>query len=93
MRYLTASTILRIITAGLLFFALTKEPYDYFTILKIVTCFTSAYLIYVAIISKNSAWIVVFAFVIVLFNPIIKFPIKRETWVIIDVAIAALMLG
>ncbi len=93
MGYLTISTILRILTAGLLLFALTNQPYDYFTILRIVTCVTSAYLIYVASITKKSFWIVVFVFVIILFNPIIKFPIKRETWSIIDIITAIIMLG
>lgn len=93
MRYLTVSTILRVINAGLLLGALTNQPYEYFTILRIATCFTSAFLIYVAIITKNYAWIVVFMFVIILFNPFKAFPIKRETWAIIDVVVAVLMLG
>lgn len=92
-KFLTVSSILRIITAGFLFVALTNQPYEYFMILKIVTCFTSAFLIYVAIITRNYAWIVVFLFVNILFNPFKAFPLKRETWAIIDVFIAILMLG
>ena len=93
MKYVTISTILRVITAALLLVALTKQPYDFYTILRIVTCFTSAFLIYVAVTTKNYVWIVVFLFVIILFNPIIKVPIKRETWAVIDVVIAVLVLG
>jgi len=91
--YLTTSVVLRIITAGLLFFALAKQPYDYFTILRIATCLTSGYLIYVASRSKSSVWIIVFLFVLVLFNPIVKFPIKRETWQIIDIVVGITMLA
>ena len=83
-RYLTVSTFLRIITAGLLVVALTKEPYDFFTVLRIVTSFTSAYLIYVAHTTKQNA---------VLFIPLKLFPVKRETWEIIDVIVAIVMLG
>lgn len=93
MKYVTLSTLFRVITAVILVVALTKQPYDFYTILKLVTCFTSAFLVYVAITTKNYGWIVVFLFVIFLFNPIKAFPIKRETWAIIDVITAVLMLG
>jgi hypothetical protein len=93
MKYLTTSTILRIITATLLLVALTKQPYDFYTLLRLATCFTSAYLIFVAVTTKNFVWIVLFSFLIVLFNPIKLFPIRRATWAIIDVVTAFLMLG
>lgn len=91
MKYLTVSTVLRVITAIVLFNALMPQPYSYFLVLRFAVCFTSAYLIYVAITTKNYAWTVVSLFLIVLFNPFWLPPIKRNVWVIIDV-IAAIVL-
>jgi hypothetical protein len=88
-RYLTVSTALRLITAGILLNALLPQTNEYFVILRFAVCFTSAYLIYVAIATKNYAWIVPFLFLIALFNPIILPAIRRNIWNIIDVATAA----
>lgn len=93
MRHLTVSTLLRVITAGLLVYALFSSSYDFFAILKIAVCLTSGYMIYAAIITKNFSWIVLMVTLIILFNPFTRFPIKRETWAIIDVATAVIMLG
>lgn len=93
MKYLTLSTLLRVITAGLLIAALWKQSYDFYWILRLAVCFTSAFLIYVAITTKNYLWIVIFLFAIILFNPFKYPPIKRETWAIVDAIVAALMLG
>lgn len=93
MKYLSVSTVLRAITTAMLFVALTKLPYEYFTILRLVTCFTSAYMIYVAVMTKKPAWIVVFGFFILLFIPIKMFSIKREVWTVVDVIVGLTMLA
>lgn len=93
MKYLTASTVLRTISAVMLFVALTKLPYEYFSILRLVTCFTSAYMIYVAVVTKKPAWVLVFGFFILLFIPIKMFPIKREVWRVVDVIVGMTMLA
>ena len=90
--YLTVSTALRVVVAGMLFFALRKLPYEYFTILKVVTSAAAIYLAYVAYSSKSVGWAVVFGALAALFNPIVKLPIKRESWEIIDVAMGVLLL-
>jgi sensor histidine kinase YesM len=93
MKYITVSTILRVIAAGMLFYALTpKLPYEYFTVLRFVVCVVCAYLVYVSVTAKNYLWMIIGISLIVLFNPLILFPIKRPTWQVIDVVVAVALL-
>lgn len=91
---ISVSTALRVACVGALLYA-TREPklYDFYTTLKFIVCFVSAYLIYVSITTKNYAWIVVFLFCAVVFNPFYGFGIRRETWWDIDYAVALVMVG
>jgi hypothetical protein len=82
--YLTISVGLRVVAAILLFVALANLPYQFFSILRLITCFVSAYLVYVAVVTKRQTWIVPFSFIFLLFLPLRLWVIKRETWMIID---------
>src|SRR5688500_6001746 len=91
-KYLTFSTLLRLIAAGMLFYALKKLPYSYFTILRFVVCGASAYTAFVAYNSKSTAWAFLFGATAVLFNPLIIIALDRKAWTYVDVGVGVLML-
>jgi hypothetical protein len=76
----------------MLVMAYWPQTRDFYTLLRFATCFTAVYLIYVAISAKKYGWIVFFAFVILLFNPLTDFRIRRETWAILDIGLAAVLI-
>lgn len=92
LRLLTVSTLFRIITAIGLFFAITRQSRNYFFFLRLAVCFTSVYLIYVAIATKNYAWITPFIVFLMLFNPIYAPDIVRQTWQIVDMGCGVLFI-
>ena len=91
-RFLTVSTLARLVAASLLFWALARHPYDYFSILRWVTCAVSIYTAYVAYSQKIVGWAWVMGVIAVLFNPLIIVRLKRETWTPIDVITGIVLL-
>lgn len=57
-----------------------KNPYDYYTLLRWVCSGVFLYLAVAAYRRKQYDWIWVFGFLLVLYNPIFKIALKRETW-------------
>lgn len=91
-RFITLSTFARLAAVGLLFWALARHRYDYFTILRWVTCAAALYTVYVAYMQKNTGWAWVMGVIAVLFNPFIIVRLKRETWTPIDVVTGIILL-
>jgi len=91
-RFLNLSVVLRLVSAVLLIWALSKHKYDYYTILRWVVSATSVYCGTIANKMKNSIWVAMFAPVAILFNPIIPIGLSRNTWSKIDVACAIFLL-
>jgi len=84
--------IARIIAAILLFWALDRHPYGYYTLLRFVVCGVAAYSAYFAAELKKKSWAWIFGIIAFLFNPIIPIHFDRDTWQIIDVGVAILLL-
>lgn len=78
------------IAAVMLLGALGKWPYDYYRLLRWVTCVAAVFVAYCGYAWKRywATWL--FGFVAVLFNPLLPAHLSRQTWQIIDVASAAL---
>jgi hypothetical protein len=87
-RFFSLSIVLRIISAGLLFGALAKNPYDYYIFLRFTTCATSAYCAFLGNQLKSQNWLVVFCILAVLFNPFMPLKFSRDTWNLIDITTA-----
>ena len=68
----------------MLFLALAPWPYGYYQLLRFVVCGVSAYMAFRAYTSQKmwAAWL--FAFITVLFNPLIPIHLTRELWQPID---------
>ena len=79
-----------IIAAIMLFLALAPWPYGYYQLLRIVVCGVSVYIAFVAH-SRQKIWALwLFAFIALLFNPLIRIHLSREVWQPINVICAVL---
>ena len=85
-------TIARIIAAILLFLALDRHPYGYYTILRFVVCGVTAYGVYYALELQKKGWAWAFGIIAILFNPLIPIYLRKATWQFIDLAVAILLL-
>lgn len=82
----------RVVAAVLLFWALDKHTYDYYVVLRWVTCAVAGYSTYVAIARKQTGWACMLGVIAMMFNPIIPVHLGRSTWAIIDVVSAVVLL-
>jgi hypothetical protein len=87
-----ASIVAKLIAAGLLFGALARHSYDYYTMLRWVVCGVSAFAAVRAADAQQIGWLWAFAIVALLFNPVIPVHLKRDTWVLIDFGTAVFLL-
>jgi hypothetical protein len=75
------------------FIALLNLPIVYYTLLRVIISLGSILVIYAFLKYKNYSWIVVFAIILILFNPI--FPIylhRKSIWMPLDVIVGILFL-
>ena len=86
------SIIAKLIAAVMLFAALGRHAYDYYTLLRWVACGVCAYTAFQAMQSKKTGWLFVFVIAALVLNPIAPLRIKRDTWAIVDAAAAVLLL-
>jgi len=89
---MTALLIGRIVAAGMLIWALDDHPYDYFTLLRVVVCFVSGYCAIQASSQNKDSWTWILGGMAVLFNPIIPIHMARETWQIVDLCAAIVLI-
>ena len=76
-----------LINTVLLFFALLPLPYGYYILLRFTVCFGSIYEI-ITNPTLNKDTIFIFIAIAVLYNPIIKMPLGRSIWMIVNVLTA-----
>jgi len=91
-KYLSFSVIARIVGSILLFRALSRHPYGYYTLLRWVVCATAAYTAYVSAAVNRIPWAWFFGLVALLFNPLIPVRIDRATWAYLDVTVGVVFL-
>jgi len=72
--------------------ALLDWPYGYYVFLRIVVCIAALFVIATAYESRQTWAIWLWGTIAVLFNPIIKIPLSRETWQPIDLVCAVLFV-
>jgi hypothetical protein len=85
--------VARVLTAALLFWALSRHPIGYYTILRLVTCGTCSYGAYLAVQSKQIGWAFVFGAIALLFQPLIAFRMTKQTWNYVDVLTAVFLVA
>ena len=75
-----------------LFGTVGKWPYAYYQLLRWVVCGVAIYSAYNSYESKRNGWTWIFGIIAVLFNPIMPFYLQKETWLILDIATAFVLL-
>ncbi|MFH1968454.1 MAG: DUF6804 family protein [bacterium] len=78
----------KIVAIILLLWALADNPYSYYQFLRWVVLVIACYTAYVAYNKQKIGWAWTFGIMAVLFNPIFPFYLSRDTWQLIDVAVA-----
>jgi uncharacterized protein DUF6804 len=86
------SIIAKVIAAVMLFAALGRHAYDYYTLLRWVACGVCAYTAFQAMQTKKTGWLWIFVIAAIILNPIAPLHLKRGTWALIDAAAAVLLL-
>lgn len=83
-----------LIAAGMLFAALFRWPYGYYSLLRWVVCAAAVLTAYMGHAWKQSWALWLFGFIAILFNPIAPIHLSRPLWLPIDLlAGLAFMLG
>jgi FtsH-binding integral membrane protein len=86
------SIVAKLIAAVMLFAALGRHAFDYYTLLRCIACGVCAYTAFQAMHNKKIGWLWIFVIVAIVLNPIAPVHLKRETWAFIDIAAAVLLL-
>jgi hypothetical protein len=68
-----------------------RWPYGFYTLLRLVVCGCSVYLVVKANSTRNAAWTWIMGGMAVLFNPVLPMHLRRSTWRPVD-ALAAVTL-
>ena len=82
----------KLIAAVMLFAALGRHAYDYYTLLRWIACGVVAFTAFQAAQMKKIGWLFVFIIAVIMLNPISPLHLKRGTWAIVDAAAAVLLL-
>ncbi len=86
------SIVAKLIAAVMLFAALGRHPYDYYTLLRWIACGVCAFTAFQSMQSKKTGWLIIFVIAAVMLNPVAPIHLKRETWAFVDAAAAVLLL-
>jgi len=76
----------------LLLLAILPWPYGYYTLLRLVVCFTAAFLGWFSYKKQRIRWVWIMSFIALVFNPFVPLHFGRELWLMVDI-IAAILFG
>ena len=86
------NVLAKAIAAALLFGALGRHDYDYYTLLRWIACGVCAFTAFQAAEAKKFGWLWIFAITAIILNPVAPLHLKRETWNTVDTAAGVLLL-
>jgi len=72
----------------LLVLAVLPLPYGYYTLLRLVVCFTAVFLAWFSYKQQRVRWAWIMGLLALVFNPVIPLYFGREFWIFVDVATA-----
>ena len=84
--------VVKVIAVVMLFGALGRHPYAYYTLLRWVVCGVAAYAAFRTLETGKTGWVWILGFVALLFNPVLPVHLNREIWIFVDVAVAVMLL-
>lgn len=89
---LTTENLIKIALAVLLLVCVIPLPYGYYQLIRFMAVVGFAILAYYEYERKNIPLVIVFAGLMILFQPLGKIPLGREVWNIVDMFVAAWLL-
>lgn len=87
-----ASVAARLLCATMLIIAVGENPYSYYRLLRWVVFIVGIWSGFVFLRLNRGRWVIVFGVAAVVFNPVVPVYMKRESWAIVDVALATIMV-
>ncbi len=85
-------TTIKIVIAALLFLCLANMPYGFYMLVRFAATVAFAYLSYEYFKSKQEKLGVLFASLVLLFQPFFKIALGRMIWNCMDVVVAIMLL-
>lgn len=85
----TPENLIKIALAVLLLLCLFHMPYGYYQIFRFIAVVGFAILAFYEYERKNIPLLIVLVGLALLFQPLVKVPLGRQAWIIIDVVVAA----
>lgn len=89
---MTFFKLLRLFNTILLLLALGDWPYEYYTLLRVITFATNAWGALKAYRQNLELFLFLFAVVAILFNPFLPIHLSPDTWAFFDVAAAVYLI-
>jgi len=84
--------VLKIVTSIALLLCLNPLPYGYYTLVRWGAMVVFGVLAYHSYQQKEEGWMVGYIALAILFQPFAKIALGRSMWMIVDVAVAGLLL-
>jgi hypothetical protein len=82
-----------LVTAALLVYAaIEKHPYSYYTLLRWICCPVFAYSAFAAHENNRLAWTWIFGVLALLYNPVFRVHLDRSTWTGVNWATVAVLI-
>jgi hypothetical protein len=81
--------LIKIALAILLVVCIFHLPYGYYQLLRYLAVVGFAFLAYYEYYRKSTPMVILYVALAVLFQPLYKFSLGRDVWVVVDVAVAA----
>jgi hypothetical protein len=89
----TPETLVKSTLAILLLLCLLHLPYGYSQLIRFIAVIGFSILAYYEYERKNIPLVIVFVGLVLLFQPMVKVSLGREVWNIVDVVVAAGLIG
>ncbi|MCX5633326.1 MAG: hypothetical protein NTW93_06615 [Phycisphaerae bacterium] len=81
-----------LLVVAMLLLALADLPYGYYQLLRFVVCGVAVYIAYMAYTWQKMWAVWLFAFIAILFNPLVPIHFSRELWQVLDFICAILFI-
>jgi len=85
--------VLRLIAIIMLSIALLRLPYGYYTLMRVVLCFSFCYFIYDNFkLYKNYVFYMIFGLLAIVYNPVFPLHLGREIWVYVNIVTIVVLI-
>ena len=90
-KYFSLANVLKVIAVLLLFYATSRNQYNYYIFLRWYVFVSCIYFAYKTRFEDNKFWLITFSVISLLFNPIIPVYLNKGIWSLIDIGSGVLI--